>query len=102
VGWERDKMPAFGAATNANIYELHVRDASMAVNSGIKNKGKFLGLTETGTKNEAGLATGLDHLKELGVTHIHLLPSYDFYSVNETKLDSPQYNWGYDPLNYNV
>lgn len=101
-GWEKDKMPAFGTATNAIIYELHVRDASIAANSGIKNKGKFLGLTEAGTKNEAGLSTGLDHLKELGVTHIHLLPSYDFYSINETKLDSPQYNWGYDPLNYNV
>ncbi|MEI9909114.1 MAG: type I pullulanase [Bacteroidota bacterium] len=81
---------------------MHVRDASIAANSGIKNKGKFLGLTETGTTNAEGLSTGLDHLKELGVTHVHLLPSYDFYSVDETKLDNPQYNWGYDPLNYNT
>ena len=101
-GWAEDKMPAFGPPTDAIIYELHVRDASIAANSGIKNKGKFLGLAETGTKNVAGLSTGLDHLIELGVTHVHLLPSYDFFSVNETKLDSPQYNWGYDPLNYNV
>ncbi len=49
-----------------------------------------------------GLSTGLDHLKELGITHVHLLPSFDFYSIDETKLDKPQYNWGYDPLNYNV
>ena len=60
----------------------------LLLNSGIKNKGKFLGLTETGTKNSEGLSTGLDHLKELGVTHIHLLPSYDFNSIDETKPDS--------------
>ncbi len=101
-GWEKDKSPVFSSATDAVIYELHVRDASIAANSGIKNKGKFLGLTETGTTNAEGLSTGLDHLKELGVTHVHLLPSYDFYSVDETKLDNPQYNWGYDPLNYNT
>ncbi len=100
-GWEKDKSPAFKNPTDAIIYELHIRDASIAANSGIKNKGKFLGLTEKGTKNADGLSTGLDHLKELGVTHIHLLPCYDFNSVSETKPDS-QYNWGYDPLNYNV
>jgi len=100
-GWEKDKSPAFKNATDAVIYELHVRDASIDKNSGIKNKGKFLGLTEKGTKNAEGLSTGLDHLKELGVTHIHLLPCFDFNSVDETKPDS-QYNWGYDPLNYNV
>jgi pullulanase len=102
VGWEKDKSPPFHSPTDAIIYELHVRDASIASNSGIKNKGKFIGLAEPGTKNPDGLSTGLDHLKELGVTHVHLLPSYDFYSINETKLDSPQYNWGYEPLNYNV
>ncbi|MBS1611023.1 MAG: type I pullulanase, partial [Bacteroidetes bacterium] len=77
------------------------RDASIAANSGIKNKGKFIGLAEKGTKNEAGLSTGLDHLKELGVTHIHLLPFFDYNSVDEKKPDS-KYNWGYDPLNYNA
>ncbi|HET6994450.1 MAG TPA: type I pullulanase [Chitinophagaceae bacterium] len=102
IGWEKDKSPAFHSPTDAIIYELHIRDASIALNAGIKNKGKFIGLAETGTKNPDGLSTGLDHLKELGVTHIHLLPFYDFYSINETKLDSPQYNWGYEPLNYNV
>ena len=101
-GWERDTSPVFRNPTDAVIYELHVRDASIAGNSGIKNKGKFLGLTETGTINPDGLATGIDHLKELGVTHVHLLPFYDFYSIDETKLDKAQYNWGYDPLNFNT
>ncbi len=101
VGWVNDKSPAFKNPTDAVIYELHVRDASISPTSGIKNKGKFLGLTEKGTKNAAGFSTGLDHLKELGVTHVHLLPLYDFNSVDETKPDA-KYNWGYDPLNYNV
>lgn len=101
VGWEKDKSPALKNKTDAIIYELHVRDASISPTSGIKNKGKFLGLTERGTKNAAGLATGLDHIKELGVTHVHLLPFYDFNSIDETKPDG-KYNWGYDPLNYNV
>jgi pullulanase len=110
--WKKDKSPAFsplsvrrgagGEATDAIIYELHVRDASIAANSGISNKGKFLGLAETGTKNPDGLSTGLDHIKELGVTHVHLLPSYDFNSIDESIPDNPKYNWGYDPLNYNV
>ncbi len=101
-GWEKDKSPIEKKATDAIIYELHVRDASISDNSGILHKGKFLGLTETGTKNEAGLSTGLDYLKELGVTDVHLLPCFDFNSVDESKPDKPQYNWGYDPLNYNV
>ena len=85
AGWEKDKSPSFKNKTDAIIYELHVRDASIAANSGIKNKGKYLGLTETGTKNEEGLSTGLDHMKELGVTHVHLLPFYDFYSLDESQ-----------------
>jgi len=100
--WNKDKSPVLKNATDAVIYELHIRDASIAVNSGIINKGKFLGLTEKGTTNKEGLSTGLDHLKDLGVTHIHLLPFYDFLSIDETNLDRPQYNWGYEPLNYNV
>jgi pullulanase len=101
-GWSTDKSPAFKNKTDAIIYELHIRDASIHSNSGIMTKGKFLGLAESGTKNEDGLSTGLDHLKELGVTHIHLLPFYDYFTVDESKLDKAQYNWGYDPLNYNV
>lgn len=101
-GWKIDRSPVFNNATDAVIYELHVRDASIAASSGISHKGKFLGLTEKGTVNNRGLATGLDHLKELGVTHVHLLPCFDFNSVDEAMPAQAKYNWGYDPLNYNV
>jgi pullulanase len=99
--WAKDKKPAQKNFTDIIIYELHVRDLSISPQSGIQYKGKFLGLTETGTKSPEGESTGLDHIKALGVTHIHLLPSFDFNSVDETKPDA-KYNWGYDPLNYNV
>jgi len=102
AGWQNDKSVAVAGATDAIIYELHIRDASIAANSGITARGKFAGLAESGTKNAEGLSTGLDHLKELGVTHIHLLPSFDYNYVDESKPDSLQYNWGYDPLNYNT
>ena len=102
-GWEKDTDPHAGKnITDAVIYELHVRDLSIDESSGIQNKGKFLGLIETGTTTPSGIPTGLDHIKGLGVTHIHLLPVYDYASVDESKLDTPQFNWGYDPLNYNV
>ena len=84
------------------LYELHHRDFSVAPDSGIENKGKFLALTETGTKTPQGEASGLDHLKELGVTHIHILPSFDYATVDEARLNDKTYNWGYDPKNYNV
>lgn len=101
-GWEKDKRPELKNVADIALYELHVRDFSMSPTSGMKNKGKFLAFTEQGTKNTAGQATGIDHLKELGITHVHLLPSYDYASVDETKLNENKYNWGYDPLNYNV
>ena len=104
-GWSSDVSPNKGMEyTDAIIYELHVRDASIDESSGVSdaNKGKFLGLTETGTKTEGGVSTVLDHISDLGVTHVHLLPVYDFGSVDESKLDEPQFNWGYDPVNYNV
>lgn len=101
AGWTRDKRPALKNFTDMIIYELHIRDLSISPTSGIQHKGKFLGLTETGTKSPDGESTGLDHIKSLGVTHVHLLPSFDFNSIDETKPDS-KYNWGYDPLNYNV
>lgn len=101
-GWDSDERPALAGFNDIIIYELHVRDVSMDPNSGIENKGKFLGLAETGTQTAEGLSTGLDHIKDLGVTHVHLLPSYDFLSVDETKLEDNKFNWGYDPLNYNT
>lgn len=102
VGWKNDKRPALKNFTDIILYELHIRDISIDPNSGIKRKGKFLGLAESGTKGPDGQATGLDHIKELGVTHVHLLPSFDFNSIDETKPLANKYNWGYDPLNYNV
>ena len=100
--WALDKKPAQKNFTDIIIYELHVRDLSMSANSGIEHKGKFLGLAETKTKSPDGTITGLDHIKSLGVTHVHLLPSFDYNSVDETKPEASEYNWGYDPLNYNV
>jgi len=101
-GWADDQRPPLASPTDIIIYELHVRDLSTHPSSGIQHKGKFLGLAEAGTKSPQGLATGLDHIKELGVTHIHLLPSFDYLSVDETKLEGNKFNWGYDPHLYNV
>lgn len=102
IGWSRDEGPKFRAMTDAIIYELHVRDFSMAELSGHQAKGKFKAFTESGTKLPSGKSTGLDHLTELGITHVHLLPVFDFRSVDETTLDQQQFNWGYEPLHYNV
>ncbi|MFN0083449.1 MAG: type I pullulanase, partial [Ferruginibacter sp.] len=101
TNWQNDKRPTLKNYTDIVLYESHVRDLSISKNSGIKNKGKFLGIAEVGTKSTDGLPTGLSHLKELGITHLHLLPSFDFNSVDETAPNA-KYNWGYDPLNYNV
>jgi pullulanase len=101
AGWHNDKSPHYGTnMKDAILYELHVRDATIFTNA--VNKGKFLGLTEKGLKNANSQSVGLDHIKELGVTHVHLLPSYDFFTVDETIKNNTQYNWGYDPLNYNL
>ena len=76
-GWNEDRRPPLKSPADVMIYEMHHRDFSMSPASGIEHKGKFLALTETGTRSPEGLATGIDHLKELGVTHVHILPSYD-------------------------
>ena len=101
-GWENDVRPPLKNFTDISLYEVHVRDFSVSPNSGMKNKGKFLAFTERGTKNTIGEATGIDHLKELGISHVHLLPVFDFASIDETRLAENKYNWGYDPVNYNV
>lgn len=90
---------------DASIYEMHVRDMTIDETSGVSkaNRGKFLGLTEEGTtytKDGVTVTTGLDHLKELGISHVQILPFYDYNSVDESNPEG-QYNWGYDPLNYN-
>ena len=102
AGWETDSDPNAGKKpTDAVIWEVHVRDFSADESSGITHKGKFLGMAEPGTTNPQGIPTGLDYLKSLGVTHIHLLPVYD-YGFTDESLADPQYNWGYDPVNFNV
>ena len=102
AGWNADKGPKVDNFSDVIIYEMHHRDLSEHPSSGIANKGKFIALTEKGTLSPEGLSTGIDHLKELGITHVHILPSYDYNSVDETNLQLNQYNWGYDPQNYNA
>ncbi len=102
-GWPDDLRPALKQATDIVIGEVHVRDLSMHPQSGIREKGKFLGLAQLGTRGPAGVRTGLDHLLELGLTHVHLLPTNDFASIDEAQpVGANRYNWGYDPLNYSV
>lgn len=121
-GWAEDVRPAFAGAKDAIVYEMHYRDYSIHPSSGVAHKGKFLALTEEGTKvspmvrpgdrtsitagetpaSPVGMATGIEHLKEMGVTHVQILPSYDYGSIDETRLEDNKYNWGYDPVNYNA
>ena len=107
AGWDEDAKPPLSHPTDSILYELHVRDFSIHYDSGMCNKGKFKAFTETGLKDAYGNALGMDHLVELGVTHVHLLPVFDYKTVNEL-LSNPsdtsesQYNWGYDPQNFNV
>ena len=92
-GWDKDCRPEVKSPADLVIYEMHHRDFSVHPASGFTNKGKFLALTEQ---------KAISHLKELGVNAIHILPSYDYGSVDETRLADNKYNWGYDPVNYNV
>ncbi len=93
AGWAQDVRPALKSAADLVIYEMHHRDFSIDASSGLEHKGKFLALTEP---------RAIAHLRALGVNAVHILPSFDYASVDETRLSQPQYNWGYDPLNYNV
>lgn len=92
-GWNSDRRLTLRSPADLIIYEMHHRDFSIDASSGLVNKGKFIALTEQ---------KAIKHLKELGVNAVHILPSYDFASIDESNTTSPQYNWGYDPLNYNV
>lgn len=106
-GWENDTKPRMSSVTDAVIYELHVRDFSIDESSQMQHKGQYLAFTEKGLQDKHGNTIGIDHLKELGVTHVHLLPIADFHTVNELNVQNPEstqikYNWGYDPQHYNV
>jgi pullulanase len=107
LGWDEDVKPPLCHHTDSILYELHVRDFSIHSDSGLVNKGKFKAFTELGLKDISGNTLGIDHLEELGVTHVQLMPIFDFKTVNELNIDHsgalfPDYNWGYDPQNYNV
>ena len=93
TGWNNDHRLTLKNPADLIIYEMHHRDFSIDPSSGLVNKGKFVALTEQ---------KAIKHLKELGVNAVHILPSYDFASIDESNTTTPQYNWGYDPLNYNV
>ena len=99
AGWNDDRSPKI-PRPEAILYELHHRDFSIDPSAGNKYPGQVLALTQEGTKSPDGLSTGIDHLKELGVTYVQLLPSTDFAALDETK--EGEYNWGYEPLNYNA
>ena len=102
AGWNSDKRPPLKSAADIIIWEIHTRDFSVNPSSGMQHKGKFLAFTERGTHTPQGAKTGIDHLADLGITHIHLLPAFDFASIDETRLDENQYNWGYSPQNFNA
>lgn len=102
-GWLEHSVPRLKHHTDAIIYELHIKDFTFDESSNVVNKGKFLGLKELNTSYE-GFSTGLSHLIELGVTHVHLMPVYDFLTVKEDREffnEDGNYNWGYDPELYN-
>ena len=102
AGFAQDKYyENIDAYNEAVIWEVHVRDFSNRI-EGSQYPGKYLAFTETGLKNASGQSAGIDYLKDLGVTHIHFQPIYDYATVDESKLDTPQFNWGYDPKNYNA
>ena len=101
AGFDKDGYVSLTSYSDAVIWEIHVRDFSNMIESS-KYKGKYLAFTEKGLKNSSGLSVGTDYLKELGITHVHLQPVYDYATVDETRLDEPQFNWGYDPKNYNT
>lgn len=102
TGWELQNRPKLDSITDATVYEMHIRDFSIGEDSGITYKGKYKGVWQSGTTIPGtDIKTGIDHLKELGVNTVQIMPTYDYNSVDETKLDTPQFNWGYDPQNYN-
>lgn len=101
-GWAQDRDPHAGIRiTDAVIYELHVRDFSMQRGAPFRHKGKYLAFAESDLTTRGGTPIGVAHIRSLGVTHVHLLPVFD-YGYSDESLRRPQYNWGYDPVNFNV
>ncbi len=101
-GWAQDQRPPLASFQDIILYELHLRDISVHPAGHNPYPGKYLGLAAEGTRTDEGLASGLDHIQDLGVTHVHILPFYDFLSIDEAKPEDGTYNWGYDPQNFNA
>ena len=101
-GFAEDKGPEVKKWTDIIVYETSILDTTSDESCGAKYPGKYIGLTETGLKTKEGVPTGLDHILDTGVTHVQIMPTYDFGSIDESKPELPQYNWGYDPINYNL
>ena len=104
IGWDTHTIPKLNSVLDAIIYEVNIRDFTIDNNSGINNeiKGKFKGFCAEQSTNKGKIKTGINHLKELGVNVIQLLPSFDYKTIDERYFNEEEYNWGYDPLNYNV
>lgn len=102
AGWNNQDYVKLEHYTDACVYELHVRDFSIDSSGNFRYRGSFLAFTENGVVNTAGDKIGLDHLKEMGITHVQLMPIFDYERIDETNLCKPQFNWGYDPRNYNA
>lgn len=103
-GWEEHFIPFREELCKSVIYEVHIKDFTIDPSSNVEHRGKYLGFCEEGTDYN-GLSTGIDHLKELGITHVHLMPVYDYLTVKEEKEyfhHDKNYNWGYDPEHYNI
>ena len=102
AGWDSYEPIKLESYTDAVLYELHVRDFSIDKSGHFCYKGRFLAFVEKGLVNDAGDPVGIDHIKDLGVTHVHLMPCFDYQTVDEADYHRPQFNWGYDPMNFNV
>ena len=102
AGWHNYHPEPMNSYADAVIYEMHVRDFSIDKSGNFCYKGRFLAFVEKGLVNDAGDSVGIDHLKDLGITHVHLMPCFDFQTVDESQIHKPQFNWGYDPLNFNL
>ncbi len=100
--WTDDRGPIYKKNNDLIVYEMHIRDLTSHVSSNVKNKGKYLGVVEDNTITSNGVPTGLSHLKGLDITHVQILPMFDFNSIDETRLSDKVFNWGYDPKNYSV
>lgn len=94
INWKQDSYINLKSMNDAVIYELHIRDITIQQEANSAYPGKYLGLIEKETKSPQNVKTAIDHIKELGITHVHLLPTFDHYSIDETNLEKPQFNWG--------